>query len=191
MRKLFERTITFIRPLWFSRYGLFGAPFGLYYSFKYAFSRLRGGAFARTYAERKAVFDNISCLDDLAGYFHKVYEYKPDLLGGLLDHHAGDKEFFGAHGDCDDVALYTILALKRLNKRYGERYECYFATVFPPSLQESHNDCFFYDKVQRLWYAFDYGDLRCAASKEELEQAYQKYMCKEAPEKVNIYLRKK
>ena len=190
MRKFLEQLVIFIRPLWFSRFGLFGLPCNAYYTVKWAISAMFDSKFYVNYICRKNRFSAIQSLDSLTWYFRNIYEYKYDPLRGLIDHHAGSKQFFGAHGDCDDVALYAIKALRRLNKLYGDRYECYFATVFPPDIRESHNDCFVYDKIMNVWFAFNYGNLIYATSREALFQAFSVYWFRKAPEKANIYLKK-
>ncbi len=187
-RAFLEKTVIIIRPLWYGKYGAFNWFCTPYYFIALFFA---GEKCYRQARLRESVFYQIKNLDDLCAYFRNHYTYRADPLKGLIDHRASTYEFFAANGDCDDMATYAQIALERLNKSYGCQYECYFIYAFPPDVRKSHNDCFVYDKTMNIWFAFNFGKPAKATTLEALLKFYQRKMCAESPEEVNIYLQKK
>ena len=93
---------------------IFGSIFFLFYFFKWLFTS------KKTFNDRKTIWED-ACknIDQLKRFFRTNYKYKYDLGMGFFDHDSSYFEWILNFGDCDDMALYSKKALKKMG------YEAY------------------------------------------------------------------
>ena len=97
---------------------IFGPVFFIYYLFHTLFN-------IKEYKPLKLEWDT-ACkdYDSLVLFFRLKYRYKGDMLRGFCDHDSSIFEWLFGFGDCDDQALYSKKALKKLG------YEAYRIGMF-------------------------------------------------------------
>lgn len=94
--------------------------------------------------------------DSLINFFKTTYKYKYDEIGGIADHDSFWLEWFCGFGDCDDAALYSKKALKKLG------YKAFrIGLIGMGGMKNSHFDCAYYKTLSdgtKIYKMFNYGN---------------------------------